>query len=215
MSFFSILKGAAATDWQGYTQHSFVARLAAGTLEKKLFQHYLRQDYLFLIEFARAYALLAYKADSLTGMRYALSGLNAILEQELSLHLKYCREWGLSEADVLATPPSVELIAYTRFVLDTGQRGDALDLLTALSPCIIGYAEIGAALNADPATVKIGNPYYSWIEMYSGAEYQNVAASAMVELDRQAGARLTPIRQTQLEGIFRTATRLEEQFWPV
>jgi thiaminase/transcriptional activator TenA len=51
--------------------------------------------------------------------------------------------------------------------------------------------------------------------MYSGAEYQNVAASAMAELDRQAGARLTPIRQTQLEGIFKTATRLEEQFWPV
>lgn len=214
MSFFSALKAAAPADWQGYTQHSFLARMAAGTLEKHLFQHYLRQDYLFLLEFARAYALLAYKADTLAGMRYALGGLTAILEQELSLHINYCREWGLSEAEVLATPPSVELIAYTRFVLDTGQRGDALDLLTALAPCIVGYAEIGAALNTNPATVKIGNPYYSWIEMYSGAEYQGVAARAVLELDRLAGARLTPARQSELESIFRTATRLEEQFWP-
>ncbi len=43
-------------------------------------------------------------------------------------------------------------VAYTRFVLERGLAGDLLDLLTALAPCIVGYAEIGRELADDPAT---------------------------------------------------------------
>ena len=37
-----------------YTGHAFVRQLAAGTLPERCFRHYLIQDYLFLIHFARA-----------------------------------------------------------------------------------------------------------------------------------------------------------------
>ena len=67
------LRDTAAETWQAYVTHPFVAQLAAGTLPEACFRHYLGQDYLFLIQFARAYALAAYKADTLADIRAAAS----------------------------------------------------------------------------------------------------------------------------------------------
>ena len=57
MGFFERLKTAASAEWRAYTEHSFTEGLADGSLPEAAFRHYLVQDYLFLIEFARAYAL--------------------------------------------------------------------------------------------------------------------------------------------------------------
>ena len=75
------------------------------------------------------------------------------------LHIAYCAEWGLSEDDLAREPESLELLAYTRTMLDYGQSGDILDLMVSLSACLIGYAEVGLRLLADPATRLDGNPY--------------------------------------------------------
>ena len=73
---FRRLRGACLDDWYGYTRHDFVTRLAAGTLPEESFRHYLIQDYLFLIQFARAYALAAYKADDVADIRQAAKSLS-------------------------------------------------------------------------------------------------------------------------------------------
>jgi hypothetical protein len=96
--------------------------LADGTLPETAFRHYLVQDYLFLIEFARAYALAVYKLPQLTDMREAASGLSAILDVEMNLHVKLCAGWGLSPRDLEQAPPASEMLAYTRYVLDAGRR---------------------------------------------------------------------------------------------
>lgn len=210
---FDTLKAGCAGDWRAYVDHSFVRGMADGTLPEPAFRHYLVQDYLFLIHFARAYALAAFKADDLADMRAAAATLHGLLDVEMKLHVKYCAGWGLSEAEMVATPEATATIAYTRFVLDAGMRGDSLDLAAALAPCVVGYGEIGAALQADPATKLEGNPYRDWIEMYAGAEYQQVAAGATEQLDRLAAARLTGPRRPGLQHLFRQATRLEAGFW--
>ena len=64
MSFFERLKTEASAEWRAYTGHPFTAGLADGSLPETAFRHYLVQDYLFLIEFARAYALAVYKSPS-------------------------------------------------------------------------------------------------------------------------------------------------------
>mgnify|MGYP002527789598 CR=1 FL=1 len=69
LDLFSRLRHACADEWRDYTDHAFVRGLADGSLPEACFRHYLGQDYLFLIHFARAYALAAYKADSLGDIR--------------------------------------------------------------------------------------------------------------------------------------------------
>ena len=212
-SLFERLKSACQDDWQAYTGHDFVCQLAAGSLPEASFRHYLGQDYLFLIHFARAYALAAYKTTDLTEMRAAVASVHGILNVEMALHVDYCQGWGLDEAAMAELPEAKATMAYTRFVLESGMAGDSLDLYAALAPCVIGYGEIGARLAADPATVMRNNPYATWIEMYAGSDYQQVAADAVAQLDRLAERRLTPARFEALSRTFRQATRLEADFW--
>jgi len=210
---FARLSAAAGDDWRAYCHHPFVAGIANGSLPEPAFRHYLIQDYLFLIQFARAYALAAYKADTLDDMRAASATLTAILDVEMQLHVGYCADWGLSEAEMAAAPEALETTAYTRFVLDRGLGGDSLDLMVALAPCVVGYGEIGSRLAADPATAREGNRYASWIEMYAGEEYQDVCTAAVAQLDRLATARGGEARFDGLAKTFAQATRLEIAFW--
>ena len=112
-----------------------------------------------------------------------------------------------------AEPEALETVAYTRFVLDRGLAGDRLDLEIALAPCIIGYAEIARERMEDPATMRDGNPYRDWLDMYEGAEYQGLAREAEAALDEQFARRGGEGRFPALAASFATATRLEADFW--
>lgn len=212
-SLFDRLRADNEAVWLSYVQHGFVRQLAAGTLPEKAFRFYLIQDYLFLVQFARAYALAAYKADTLDDMRQAANSMRIILDDEMSLHVKYCAGWGLTVEDMLKVPEAPQCMAYTRFVLEAGHAGDILDLQTALAPCIVGYAEIANRLMADPATRRDGNPYREWIETYAGDEYQQVATRAVAQLDRLEARRAGPGRFPSLSRIFGAASKLEADFW--
>ena len=83
----------------------------------------------------------------------------------------------------------------------------------ALSPCVLGYGEIGRCLAGDPKTVTDGNRYASWIEMYAGDEYQAVCSDAAAQLDRLGAARGAEARFESLSATFAQATRLEFAFW--
>jgi thiaminase/transcriptional activator TenA len=211
-SFFERLKGAGAAEWRAYVEHPFTGAMADASLPQPAFRHYLVQDYLFLIEFARAYALAVYKAPQLADMREAAAALSAILDVEMNLHVKLCAGWGLSPTDLERAVPAAETLAYTRYVLDTGMRGDLLALKVALAPCMIGYAEIATRLAA-AAGGGAANPYRVWIDEYAGAAYQEVAAKARADLDRLAQRYVTPAREAELVAIFKEATRLEADFW--
>ena len=94
---FGKLRLACTKEWNAYCNHDFVLKLGDGELPEKCFRHYLEQDYIFLMHFARAYALAVYKSESLADMRSAASSINAILNYEMEIHVKYCLKWGLKE----------------------------------------------------------------------------------------------------------------------
>jgi thiaminase/transcriptional activator TenA len=210
---FTDLTAACQDDWRAYIEHDFVRGLGDGTLDEGAFRHYLQQDYLFLIHFARAYALADYKSRTLADLRQAHEGLKAIVDVELGLHVGYCRDWGISEADLAALPEARATMAYTRYVLDTGNRGDLLDLHVALAPCLIGYGEIADWLNNQSFTLRgEANPYDAWIAMYDGDDFQAAMGAELDWLDTRL-ADVTPARFAELVEVFRDATRLEIDFW--
>lgn len=207
------LKAANAKDWERYIWHDFVRQLGRGTLPEKAFRHYLIQDYLFLIHFSRAYALAVYKADSLEDMRRDGGVMAMLLNTEMSLHVKFCKGWGITESQMQAVPEDRACTAYTRFVLDAGNAGDVLDLHAALAPCVVGYGEVAERLMADKNTKLKGNPYRAWIEMYASEGYRGVVSDAVKQLDRLYVRRAGPARFKPLARLFGTATRLEGDFW--
>lgn len=211
MTLFARLRADAGAAWDAYVRHPFVDALGRGDLPTACFRRYLTQDYLFLIQFSRAYALAAYKSETLEDLRAAAATLAALSDTEMKLHVGTCAGWGLDEAAMAAEPEALETIAYTRFVLERGLAGDRLDLECALAPCVVGYAEIGARLSGggvDPL-----NPYAEWIRTYAGADYASVAAASIATLDRLWARRGSEARYPSLRATFTTATRLEAAFW--
>lgn len=200
--------------WLAYTQHEFVEQMASANLAKPSFQHYLQQDYLFLKQYARAYALAIYKSDGIEQMLPNLKCLTGLIEFEIQLHIKYCSEWHITQEALDAIDEDVATVAYTRFVLDTGQAGDLIDLLVALAPCALGYAQIGFRLNQSNETQRQNNPYLEWIETYASDEFIESALSQMNQLEALLDdIPLDSPRWQKLSRIFATATRMEAAFW--
>lgn len=211
---FALWRDGCAGSWQAYTRHAFVEALGDGSLPRTAFLTYLRQDYVFLIHFARAWSLAVAKADTLAEMQAASATVHALLHGEMALHIGLCEAAGMSRATLEATEEAPQNLAYTRYVLETGYSGDFLDLLAALAPCVLGYGEIGARLIAGAGTT----PYRHWIETYGGADYQQMCRDTGALIDRAVADRLGPAPETlprwrQLSRRFTTATRLEAAFW--
>lgn len=207
------LKQSSAKEWQDYIQHAFVQQLGAGTLTGDAFKHYLKQDYLFLVHFARAWGLAVYKSRNMRELRQSYASLMAIVDVEFDLHIEYCAKWGITEAELEVLPEGRATMAYTRYVLDAGNQGNLLDLHVALVPCLIGYAEIAKWLESQDFTVMAeSNPYLPWMQMYLSDEFQE-AAKAESDWLNQALARVDDDRFKELADIFRDATRLEIDFW--
>jgi thiaminase/transcriptional activator TenA len=198
--------------WPAYVEHAFVRQIGDGTLPEASFRHYLKQDYLFLLHFARAYGLAVFKAQTLEDMLQAKAGLAAILDLEIGLHVNYCAGWGLSQQDLQREPEATANLAYTRFLLERGLAGNLTDFHAVLTPCVVGYAEIGQHL-AEAASGIGTNPYADWIAMYAGEEYQQVARAQIEQLDKLCVQEQGSERQQQLSETFILATRLEAGFW--
>lgn len=212
MDVFDRLKQAAAADWQSYVEHAFVRQLGEGTLPQEAFRAYLVQDYLFLIQFSRAWALAAYKSRTLPDIRAAQAGLAGILN-ETELHVRVCGRWGLTPEALHSVPEHQATVAYTRFVLDCGAAGDLLDLHVALAPCVIGYAEIGRALAPRGIEALGDHPYREWIGEYAGEAFQQLALGSRRLLDDLAARSMTERRFEELAALFGQASRLEADFW--
>ena len=212
---FNKLKSNTLVKWNLYTQHKFVQKVSDGSLDKKLYLKYLKQDYVFLIHFSRAWALLVAKSKSVNEMRIASATLDALVNEEIQLHIKTCKDEGITEEQLFKTEEELNNLAYTRFVLEAGYSGDFLDLLVALSPCVFGYGEIGLYLKS---ISKNDNPYISWINTYNSKEYQEVCINIGSLLDEATQDRLGKdfVNNTlwpKLEKTFLIATKLEIDFW--
>ena len=212
---FNKLKSNILEEWNLYTQHKFVQKISDGSLDKKLYLKYLKQDYIFLIHFSRAWALLVAKSKSVNEMRIASATLDSLVNEEIQLHIKTCKDEGITEEQLFKTEEELNNLAYTRFVLEAGYSGDFLDLLVALSPCVFGYGEIGLYLKS---ISKSDNPYISWIDTYNSIEYQEVCMNIGNLLDEATQDRLGKdfVNNTlwpKLEKTFLIATKLEIDFW--
>ena len=164
---FNHLKENHKKNWLLYTKHDFVNKLSNDTLKEEKFLHYLTQDYLFLIQFSKAWALAILKSDNLEEMKIAASTVNDLINFEMELHISLCANYGISKSDLENADEENQNIAYTRYVLELGYSGDLLDLLASLAPCVLGYGEIGINYkNSNPKT----HMYQKWIQTYSSNE---------------------------------------------
>jgi thiaminase/transcriptional activator TenA len=207
--------------WAAIHEHPFVRGIGVGDLPRDRFEHYLRQDYVYLIEFSRVLAVASAKSDGLSEMGYFAKLLHATLEFEMALHRRTCADFGIGADELERVEPSLITTAYTNFLVRTCYEGRSADILAALLPCEMGYVEVAERL------VKKGLPadrhYKDWIETYSSAEFREFAEWVAAKLDESAAG--SPRRALErLYRLYETSARFELLFfdmgwkcetWPV
>ena len=209
--FSDTLRKHASKIWEREHQHPFVVELGDGTLPLEKFQWYMKQDYLFLIEFSRVIALAVAKAETLKDMGWFARLLHETLNTEMSLHISFCEEFGIPESDLLATRLSPTTLAYTDHMLANAHSGTIAEVAATLLPCSWGYAEIGQALKAQGMPTH--QPLYCrWIEMYSSPEFGELAEWLRSFIDRTALG-LSDAKRERLIEIFVTNSKYEYFFW--
>lgn len=210
MKLFQRLLKENAKVWDEYLHHSFVKELEKGTLKEENFLFYLKQDYIYLINYAKCYALLALNANNAKELRFAMKFQNYIVEGELELH-KSILKLGIDADKLCVKDESIVNIAYTRYMLSVGQSGDFLDMLVALSACAIGYGYIGAEIISRLSKDELEkHPYKEWILTYSGEVFQ---AEIKEFEDFLNSYEVDENKFKKLSEIFHTVVRLEREFW--
>jgi thiaminase (transcriptional activator TenA) len=211
-SFSAQLRRAVDPIWQAQHEHPFVRGVAEGTLPVDRFERYVRQDYVFLIDYGRLLALGAARAPDLATMRRFADLTRAILGEEMELHRAFAREFGITEAELEAEEPARVTRAYTDFLLRTAALGDFGELAAALLPCMWGYAEIGERLARGPAPP---DPRYAqWIATYADPGFGELAAWCRGLVDRLA-AETGDAGRERMRQAFVVCSEHELAFWDV
>jgi len=197
--------------WRQNHSHPFVQAIGDGTLDPDKFRFYMIQDYLYLIDYAKLFAIGAVKADDLETMGKFATLLDGTLNKEMALHRSYALRFGISEQELENAKPSPIVLAYTHYMLHVCQNGTVAEVMAALLPCAWSYWEIGKELNAIPGAAD--HPLYGdWIRMYASDEFEELAGWCIDLMNRSAEGK--PEHELlKLEEIFLNTTRYEYMFW--
>lgn len=210
MSFSHHLREIASDIWEAQHVHPFVTGIGDGSLDLDKFRHWLRQDYLYLIDYARLFGAGMLKAPTLDLMNTMSQMGHEILHTEMDLHRSYVAEFGISLADLEAETKAPTCQGYTDFLLRTATVGDFPELMGALLPCIWGYAEVGERLAA--RGIPEDDRLRRWIEMYNSEEFHRLGEWCRTATD-DACAGLPTAMARRVEEAFVTSSRYELAFW--
>ncbi len=205
------LREAARPIWDRCLAHPFVTGIGDGTLPAEKFQYFMLQDYLYLFDYARVFALGVVKARDAALMRTFAQNVDAILGGEMNIHRAYMERLGISEAQVLAVKPALDNLSYTHYMLSVAERGGPAEIAAAILACSWSYAEIGQTLAKIPGAAE--HPFYGeWIQGYASRDY-DATNRALIELMDRLAAGAPEEELKYLEEIFVNCSRYELGFW--
>ena len=205
------LREAARPIWDRCLTHPFVTGIGDGTLPAGKFQYFMLQDYLYLFDYARVFALGVVKARDAALMRTFAQNVDAILGGEMNIHRAYMERLGISEAQVLAVKPALDNLSYTHYMLSVAERGGPAEIAAAILACSWSYAEIGQTLAKIPGAAE--HPFYGeWIQGYASRDY-DATNRALIELMDRLAAGAPEEELKYLEEIFVNCSRYELGFW--
>lgn len=198
--------------WNQNHQHPFVQGIGKGTLPKEMFQEYMKQDYVYLIQYAKLYAIGVQKANDLASMTHFAQLLHNILHFEMNVHREYASQFGVTTEELEQTKPTPNNLAYTSYMLSVAQNGTLAELISCLLPCAWDYWEIGKLLKKQYGHQLENNPYKTWIETYSSDEFGSIALWLIKLLDEITIGK-SEEELAVLENHFQITSKYEYLFW--
>lgn len=204
---------AAAKDiWAAYNEHPFVLGIQDGTLAREKFKYYIIQDYLYLEEYAKVFAIGIAKAKSLDTMRLFSRQVNFLTEGEMDIHRGYMGTFTVSQEELTATPRALDNLSYTSYMLRVAYEEGEAEILAAILSCAYSYEVIAKTiLKNNPSASE--HPFYgNWVKGYAGPEFCDGNVVLLDTLNHLT-SRYTEEQLRHLTDIFLACSRYELAFW--
>ena len=212
MKFSEVLFSEVKEIWDGYLEHPFVKAIGEGSLDKEKFKNYLIQDYLYLKDYAKVFAMGLVKASTMDEMKFYHESIKGILDDETGVHVNYLKEFGLSTEEVEEYKSELTTESYTNYMLGIALKGDSKDIAMTIMPCTWSYYYIGKHLYETYKENLKDNFYTPWIEGYASNEFREYTQEWIDYIDDICND-ISEVKKERLKDIFIKSSLYEMEFW--
>ena len=197
--------------WNKYNEHPFVKSLADGTLPLEKFQFFMIQDHLYLMQYAKVFALGVLKAKNESDMRLFSSLIAATLDTENALHQDYLRRLNISQEMIAQAKPSIVTDSYTNYMIAIAEKEGLGELMAAVLSCSWSYKLIGDFMEKFPGATE-QEFYGEWVNMYISDGYRS-SNQLMIDMVDRLTEGYTEQQIQNLEHIVYVCSQYEYMFW--
>lgn len=197
--------------WESYNEHPFVLGIQNGTLDKEKFRYYIIQDYLYLEDYAKTFAVGVAKAKSLE-IANLFAKYISVMNGELNVHSGYLARLGVTQDEIDSTPRSLDNLSYTSYMLRVAYEEGEAEILVAILSCAYSYEIIAKKIvQNNPASIN-DEFYGDWIKGYVFEDYAKENVILLNELNSLTET-YTEKQIQHLIDIFVACSRYELAFW--
>jgi thiaminase/transcriptional activator TenA len=208
MAFSDELLEDATEIWEAQKQHPFVVELAHGELDEDAFLNWVRQDYRYLLDYARVFSLAGVRARDEETMTHLVDVAHTILDYEMDLHRDFATDYGLSREELESTTKAPTCVAYTNYLLRVAYQGSLAEIAAAIYPCGQGYLDVARHMEE----LSDGEHRYTpFIDKYTSEEFVEAVGWMRGFVDDCASR--YPGERDAMRDAFTRSARLEHAFW--
>ncbi len=202
---------AASEIWKLYNRHPFVMGIEDGSLDKDKFRYYIIQDYLYLEDYAKTFAVGVAKAKSLK-IANLFAKYISVMNGELNVHNGYLARLGVTQDEIDSMPRALDNLSYTSYMLRVAYEEGEAEILAAILACAYSYEVIAKNIvKNNPASIQ-DEFYGDWIKGYVSDGYSKENIILLEEMNRLS-ENYTEKQMQHLVDIFVACSRYELAFW--
>lgn len=198
--------------WARYQAHPFVLGIQNGDLDREKFRYYILQDYLYLTDYAKCFAIGMAKAETPETTRLFARYIETLTGGEMDIHRGYMGRYGVTREELAAARASLDNLSYTSYMLRIAWEGGEAEILTAILSCAWSYEVIAKnIIKNNPASIE--HPFYGeWVQGYASEEYARKNTELIQTLDHLTES-YGEQRLQRLQEIFTICSGYELAFW--
>ena len=197
--------------WDECIQTEFIQSLINNNLDEDKMSKYIIEDTRYLLNYAKCYAYLITKCNTLEEIRVFYDILSFVNEGETSIRREYLIKNGYNELDIETSIPDTETQIYIDHMMSFCANGSLVEGTMAILPCMLSYDYIFNKLYDENPNMLKNNKYKNILEAYIGDSVKEVCkawASFANELMNKYPCSLEKCKQ-----IFRFSSIREREFW--
>ncbi|WP_455716589.1 thiaminase II [Anaerosporobacter sp.] len=198
--------------WEEYNKHPFVIGIQEGTLDRKKFKYYIIQDYLYLEEYAKVFAIGIAKAKSPELTKLFSNYVNLLTGSEMDIHRGYMGKFEISQQEIDETPRALDNLSYTSYMLRVAYEEGEAEILTAILSCAYSYEIIAKNMIKNNPDSQNHSFYGEWIQGYANEQYSE-ENKVLINTLEKITSDYSEEQMNHLIDIFVACSRYELAFW--